>query len=86
MTGAFVAIAAIDKAVRNVIKVESVTIINVPERPTFPTTHPNLKYIITPRIVRIEGVKTPPKVFSRFELFWIGFLIMRLFKNDCYFN
>ena len=30
--------------------------------PACPTMVGNLKYIITPKIVKIEGVKTPPKV------------------------
>ena len=51
-----------DSAVRNVIRVEMVTISRAPLRPTFPTTQPNLRYMMTPRIVRIEGVNTPPKV------------------------
>jgi hypothetical protein len=59
-----VAIAAMDKAVKNVMAVARVTIKSVPMSPTFPTTQPNRKYMITPRIVRIEGVKTPPKVPS----------------------
>lgn len=42
------------------------TIINERQRPTFPTTQPNRKYIITPRIVRILGVKTPKNVPKRF--------------------
>jgi hypothetical protein len=41
-----------------------VTIIKVPRRPTFPTTQPKRRYIITPRIVSMDGVKTPPKVPS----------------------
>jgi hypothetical protein len=69
LIGAFVAIAAIDKAVRNVIEVEIITIANVPISPTLPTTQPKRKYIITPKIVSIDGVKTPPKVFNRPELF-----------------
>jgi hypothetical protein len=36
--------------------------INVPIKPTFPTTQPNRRYIMTPRIVKIDGVKTPPNV------------------------
>ncbi len=38
-----------------------IIIIIVPIRPALPTTQPILKYIITPKIVRIEGVKTPAK-------------------------
>lgn len=32
-----------------------------PIRPAWPTTHPKRMYIITPRMVRIEGVNTPAK-------------------------
>jgi hypothetical protein len=58
---------AIDREVRKVMLVDSVTIMRVPIRPTFPTTHPKRRYMITPRIVRIEGVNTPPKVPSLLE-------------------
>jgi hypothetical protein len=34
----------------------------VPIRPALPTTQPKRRYIITPKIVNIEGVKTPPNV------------------------
>jgi hypothetical protein len=37
-------------------------IIMVPMSPALPTTHPNLRYIITPRMVSTEGTNTPPKV------------------------
>ena len=43
-----------------------ITII-VPQRPALPTTQPNRMYIITPRMVRIDGVKTPPNVPNFFE-------------------
>jgi hypothetical protein len=33
-----------------------------PRRPAFPTTHPSRRYMITPRMVRRVGVKTPAKV------------------------
>jgi hypothetical protein len=56
--------AATDKAVTKVIEVETVTIRSVPNSPTLPSTHPNRRYMITPRIVRIEGVNTPPNVPS----------------------
>ena len=42
--------------------VEMVTMINVPIKPALPTTQPKRRYIITPKIVKIEGVKTPPNV------------------------
>jgi hypothetical protein len=48
--------AQMDREVKKVMEVESVTITNVPPKPTCPTTHPNRKYMITPRIVKIEGV------------------------------
>tara|TARA_R110002096_G_scaffold386418_2_gene580452 strand:+ start:178072 stop:178335 length:264 start_codon:yes stop_codon:yes gene_type:complete len=72
--------AAIDKEVRKVIAVDNTTIIKLPIRPTFPTTQPNLRYIITPRMVSKEGVKTPPKVLS---LISVPFLKMALkFYDD----
>ena len=57
-----VAMAVMERAVRKVMEVERVTMRKVPGSPTFPTTHPNLRYMMTPRMVRMEGVKTPPKV------------------------
>lgn len=42
--------------------VEIVTIARVPIKPALPTTQPKRKYMITPKIVNIEGVKTPPNV------------------------
>jgi hypothetical protein len=69
---------AMDNAVRNVILVDMVTIISVPIRPTLPTTHPNRRYIITPRIVRIEGVNTPPKVPSPWVLFPFSEMVLAL--------
>ena len=33
-----------------------------PIKPALPTTHPKRIYIITPRIVKTDGVKTPAKV------------------------
>jgi hypothetical protein len=57
-----VARADSDSPVRNVIAVDMVTMSRVSGRPTFPNTHPNLRYMITPRIVRMLGVKTPLKV------------------------
>jgi len=53
-----------ERAVKNVIAVEMVTIRRVPIRPTFPTTHPNLRYMITPKMVSIDGVNTPPNVLK----------------------
>jgi hypothetical protein len=54
--------AEIDSPVKKVIEVEIVTMRKVGQSPTWPTTQPKRKYIITPRIVKIEGVNTPPKV------------------------
>jgi hypothetical protein len=57
-----VVIADIDKAVHKVIRNDTIIISQVPSSPALPTTQPILKYIITPSIVRIEGVKTPENV------------------------
>jgi hypothetical protein len=46
----------------NVMELETRTIRMVIPNPTFPTTQPNLKYMISPRIVSTLGVKTPRKV------------------------
>jgi len=54
--------AAIESAVRKVMPVEMVTMSSVPSNPALPTTHPNRRYMMTPRIVRIDGVNTPPNV------------------------
>src|SRR5699024_1756045 len=56
--------AAIDRAVKNVIPIATVTIMKEPISPTLPTTHPNRRYMITPISVSTEGVKTPPNVPS----------------------
>jgi hypothetical protein len=37
-------------------------IARVVNKPACPTIHGSRKYMITPRIVRIEGVNTPPNV------------------------
>ena len=58
------AIEAIESPVKKVMAVAMVTISKVPAKPTWPTTHPKRRYIITPKMVRIEGVNTPPKVPS----------------------
>ena len=64
LTGALVAIDAMEREVKKVMEVANVTMINVPIKPTLPTTHPKRKYMITPNTVSIEGVNTPPKVFK----------------------
>ena len=51
-----------ESPVRNVIEVARVTMTRVPPQPTLATTQPKRRYMITPKIVRIEGVYTPPKV------------------------
>ena len=49
----------------------------VPKSPEFPTTQPNRMYMITPSMVKIDGVKTPAKVPNFFfadinnNSFWI---------------
>ena len=58
----FVVIDYMESAVDSVIVNERIIIIHAPISPAFPTTHPSLKYIITPSIVSKVGVKTPPKV------------------------
>jgi hypothetical protein len=54
--------AEIENAVSRVMLVARVTMRSVPPRPTCPTTQPNLRYIMTPRIVSNDGVKTPANV------------------------
>jgi hypothetical protein len=70
-----VAIAAREREVRKVIEVARLTIIRLPNNPTLPTTQPNRRYIITPRIVRIDGVKTPAKVLSPEDLTGLTFFL-----------
>jgi hypothetical protein len=57
------------KEVRSVMRLAIKTIMRVFNKPTCPRTQPNLKYIITPSMVRIVGVKTPRNVpkFPGFE-------------------
>jgi hypothetical protein len=43
-------------AVMKVTELARRTMSRVRGRPTFPTTHPNLRYIISPRMVRMLGV------------------------------
>lgn len=71
---------------RNVMRVPRVTIMSVPISPTLPTTHPKRKYIITPKTVRMEGVKTPPKVFKPFVFCCDSFLIAIWFIYICSVN
>ena len=69
---------AIDSEVRKVMDVPKVTMISVPISPTLPTTHPKRKYMITPSMVRMEGVNTPPNVLSRFAVYVGLFLIITI--------
>ena len=55
-----------DKAVKRVIKFAMQIISKVPPRPTLPTTNPKRKYIITPKILKRHGMKTPSNVEKRF--------------------
>ena len=58
----FVVMEDMERAVARVITKERVIISQAPNNPAFPTTHPRRRYIITPRMVKIEGVNTPPNV------------------------
>lgn len=69
------AMDAMESAVRKVIEVAKVTMMSVPISPTLPTTQPKRRYMITPNIVRMDGVNTPPKVFKPLVLFLDSFLI-----------
>lgn len=50
---------ATDKPVVTEITWANKTMPIVPSRPAFPRTQPKRWYMITPRIVKIEGVNTP---------------------------
>lgn len=54
--------AEMERLVSSVIEVARVTMTRLPSQPTLATTQPKRRYIITPKMVRIEGVKTPPNV------------------------
>ena len=56
------------------IRIMPKTITSVPE---FPITHPKRRYMITPRIVRIEGINTPPNVPN----FFMVYFVLKVFKN-----
>ena len=60
----FVVIDDMDNAVQSVMPNEIIMINHAPSSPPLPTTHPNLKYIITPSMVKSVGVNTPPKVLN----------------------
>jgi hypothetical protein len=55
----FVVILDNDRAVERVMATATMIIINAPITPAFPTTHGWRMYIITPKMVRNVGVKTP---------------------------
>ena len=57
-----VARAEMESPVRNVIELATVTMIREVVNPTFPTIHPKRRYMTTPMMVRMLGVKTPWKV------------------------
>ena len=57
-----VASADTESPVRSVTELERVTMTSVRVSPTWPSTHPERRYMTTPRIVRMLGVKTPLKV------------------------
>lgn len=59
--GLLVATADALRAVIKAIALQIRTIAIVPISPAWATTQPNLRYIITPRMVRTLGVKTPRK-------------------------
>ena len=51
-----------ESPVMKVTDEQSVTRKSVPPRPRLPSTQPNRRYITTPMMVRMLGVKTPLKV------------------------
>ena len=59
---ATVAVAEIDRPVRKVIALDMVTMTIAAKIPTWPTTHPMRRYMMTPQIVRMLGMKTPLNV------------------------
>ena len=59
-----VAIEDKDKAVVIVIPKQIPKINQAPSNPPFPTSHPWRRYIMTPKMVTMVGVKTPLKVDS----------------------
>ena len=53
------------KPVATVMRWATTTMISAPPKPTLPTTFPSERYMTTPRMVRIDGVNTPPNVPKR---------------------
>lgn len=60
----FLSVATEDtlKPVVTAIKWAIMIITMAPNRPAFPTTQPRRMYMITPKIVSMDGVKTPANV------------------------
>jgi hypothetical protein len=56
---------AMERAVVVVIENATTMISQEPRSPTLPTTHPSLRYIITPMIVRSVGTYTPVSIPNR---------------------
>lgn len=65
-TGVFVDTAEIERVVRVVMALAMMRIKKACKMPASPITYPARMNIITPSIVSIEGVNTPPKVLSLF--------------------
>ena len=63
-TGMFVLIAEMEREVVKVIDFAIINMITAPTRPAWPTTKLARMNMITPKIVRIAGVKTPAKVLN----------------------
>ena len=61
----FVAIAESERPVINEMKLASRIIINAPQRPACPTTHPMRRNKMSPKMVRTLGVNTPVNVPKR---------------------
>ena len=57
-----VASEEMERPVRKVIELAAVTMISEVVSPTFPSIHPKRRYMTTPMIVRMLGVKTPANV------------------------
>jgi hypothetical protein len=62
LTRVLVAIAEIESPVRVVMSLAHSTMMMASRIPDSPTTWPKRRNMITPRIVSVLGVKTPPKV------------------------
>ena len=72
-TGVLVDTAAMDREVSVVMLLASSRISSACKMPAWPTTKPARINMMTPKMVRIEGVKTPPKVPSRFDSLGLPF-------------